>query len=85
MYEAYWKLTARPFSQTAEPALFYRSRSVQSALLRMQYAIENLNGPCVVPGMTGTGKSALIRYFPPNTRACGRSFTSCFQPSPLTN
>ena len=63
MYEAYWKLTARPFSQTAEPALFYRSRSVQSALLRMQYAIENLNGPCVVPGMTGTGKSALIRYF----------------------
>jgi len=45
MYEAYWKLQQRPFSQTAEPLLFYRSRSVQSALLRLQYAIENLNGP----------------------------------------
>jgi general secretion pathway protein A len=63
MYEAYWKLQQRPFSQTAEPLLFYRSRSVQSALLRLQYAIENLNGPCVIPGLTGTGKSALIRYF----------------------
>ena len=63
MYEAYWTLKGRPFSQTAEPAFFYRSRSCQTALLRIRYAVENLCGPVLVPGLSGTGKSCLVRYF----------------------
>jgi general secretion pathway protein A len=63
MYESYWKLNGRPFSQTAEPAYFYRSQSCQTALLRIRYAVENLCGPVLVPGLSGNGKSCLVRYF----------------------
>jgi general secretion pathway protein A len=63
MYESYWKLAARPFTQAAEPAPFFRSQSVSSALLRFRYALENLCGPALLLGSSGCGKSSLIRWF----------------------
>lgn len=63
MYESYWNMSARPFSQHAEPVSFFRSRSCNSALLRLNYAVANLSGPGLILGPSGTGKSCLIRYF----------------------
>lgn len=63
MYEAYWKMTSRPFSHTTEPVPFFRSRSCHAALLRLNYAVTNLSGPGLVLGSSGTGKSSLVRYF----------------------
>ncbi len=63
MYESYWNMTARPFSHATEPVSFFRSKACQSALLRLNYAVSNLSGPCLVLGQSGTGKSSLVRYF----------------------
>ncbi len=63
MYEAYWNMTARPFSNATEPVAFFRSKACNGALLRLNYAVSNLSGPCLVVGPSGTGKSSLVRYF----------------------
>ncbi|HQZ69504.1 MAG TPA: AAA family ATPase, partial [Planctomycetaceae bacterium] len=61
MYEAYWNLENRPFTQRHEPARFYRSKSHQTALLRLNYALDNLTGPGLVLGVSGTGKTCLVK------------------------
>ncbi len=61
MYEAYWKLSHKPFSQRHDPARFYRSKSHQTALLRLKYAMDNLAGPCLILGASGTGKTSLVK------------------------
>ena len=63
MYEAYWNLNGRPFLQRGDPARFYRSQSHQAALLRLTYGLDNLSGPGLVLGLSGTGKSSLVRVF----------------------
>lgn len=63
MYEAHWKLTARPFAQAADPPLFFRSQSGAAALLRFRYAVDNLSGPALLLGSSGCGKTSLIRWF----------------------
>ncbi len=63
MYEAYWKLTARPFAQAADPPLFFRSQSCAAALVRFRYAVDNLSGPALLLGSSGSGKTSLIRWF----------------------
>lgn len=63
MYETYWNLTGKPFLQRSEPARFYRSKSHQAALLRLTYGLDNLSGPGLVLGLSGTGKSSLVRVF----------------------
>ena len=63
MYEAYWNLTGKPFPQRSEAARFYRSKSHQAALLRLTYGLDNLSGPGLVLGLSGTGKSSLVRVF----------------------
>lgn len=61
MYEAYWKLDTKPFSQRYEPTRIYRSKSHQTALLRLKYAIDNLTGPGLILGASGTGKTCLVK------------------------
>lgn len=61
MYEAYWKLTQKPFIQRQDPARFYRSKSHQTALLRLKYAMDNLTGPGLILGASGTGKTSLVK------------------------
>ena len=61
MYEAYWKLNHKPFTQRQEPARFYRSKSHQTALLRLTYALDNLTGPGLILGASGTGKTSLVK------------------------
>ncbi|MFN9717597.1 MAG: ExeA family protein [Planctomycetota bacterium] len=64
MYESYWNLNHKPFPSRHEPGRFYRSKSHHSALLRLKYSIDNLSGPNVILGLSGTGKSSLVRQLP---------------------
>ena len=61
MYEAYWKLNHKPFTQRQEPGRFYRGKSHQTALLRLKYALDNLTGPGLILGASGTGNTALVK------------------------
>lgn len=61
MYESYWNLKFKPFPTRHETDRFYRSKSHHSALLRLKYSMDHLAGPNVVLGMSGTGKSSLVR------------------------
>ena len=61
MYEEYWKFTQKPFSQRQDPARFYRSKTHQTALLRLKYSLDNLAGPGLILGASGTGKTSLVK------------------------
>ncbi len=63
MYEAFWKLTGKPFANRSELAHFYRSKSHHAALLRLKYGLDNFAGPGLIMGLSGTGKSTLVRVF----------------------
>jgi general secretion pathway protein A len=60
MYEAYWKLTARPFEDDLAPGAYYPSEVHQGALLKLRYAIENRRGAALLCGGSGLGKSMLV-------------------------
>ncbi len=61
MYEAYWKLAEKPFPQRVRPDNLYRSQSLQNAVLRLRYCIENHAGMALLTGLPGVGKSSLLR------------------------
>lgn len=61
MYEAYWKLKARPFENTYAEPFYYPSESAQAALLKLRYAVENRRGAAILGGACGLGKSLLAR------------------------
>jgi type II secretory pathway predicted ATPase ExeA len=63
MYESFWKLSGKPFSQRSELSGFYRSQSHHAALLRLRYGMDNFAGPGLIMGLSGTGKSSLVRVF----------------------
>ncbi|RMF08689.1 MAG: transposase [Candidatus Neomarinimicrobiota bacterium] len=54
-------LTKEPFSNTPDPAFFYRSREHQEALYRLEIAIRTRRGLSVILGAVGTGKTTLSR------------------------
>ncbi len=59
MYEAYWRLTQKPFENAADPRFYYPAESHQAALLKLRYAIENRRGAALLAGPTGSGKTLL--------------------------
>ena len=61
MYESYWNFSHKPFSYRVEADRLYRSKAVQSALLRLRYCIENNAGAAMLLGASGVGKSSLIQ------------------------
>ncbi len=61
MYEAYWKLKARPFENTYAEPFYYPAESAQAALLKLRYAVENRRGAALLAGACGLGKSLLAR------------------------
>lgn len=61
MYEAYWKLKARPFENTYAERFYYPSESAQAALLKLRYAVENRRGAAILAGACGLGKTLLAR------------------------
>jgi type II secretory pathway predicted ATPase ExeA len=57
MYEAYWRLTQKPFENAADPRFYYPAESHQAALLKLRYAIENHRGAALLAGPSGVGKT----------------------------
>ena len=63
MYEAYWKLSQKPFVQRVTAGRMYRSQTQQAARLRLKYCIDNGLGLSLVIGQAGTGKTSLLKSF----------------------
>ena len=60
MYEAFYSLTARPFSKTPDPKFLFLSRNHEEALARLQYAVEEKE-MILLTGDIGCGKTTLTR------------------------
>lgn len=60
MYEQYWELDRVPFANHSDPEFYFPSQTHQSALLKLQYVIENRHGAGVLAGGIGSGKTFLV-------------------------
>lgn len=62
MYEGFYGLKEKPFSLLPDPAYLYLSEKHQMALSLLEYSLLNQAGFCVISGVTGAGKTTLIRH-----------------------
>lgn len=60
MYEAFWKLSRKPFNSSKSTKSYYPSDAHQGAALKLRYSIENRRGAAVLAGAPGLGKSLLV-------------------------
>jgi MSHA biogenesis protein MshM len=61
MYGDYWNLTRLPFENSCDPLFFFRGRSHEAALLKLQYVVEQSKGIALLVGEHGTGKTCITR------------------------
>jgi type II secretory pathway predicted ATPase ExeA len=61
VYEAHFGLVERPFGETVSPAAYVALPSRDTVLRRLRYALEHGQGPAVLYGAPGTGKTLLAR------------------------
>jgi general secretion pathway protein A len=62
MYEVFYRLKEKPFSLLPDPSYLYLSEKHQMALTLLEYSLLNQAGFCVISGVTGAGKTTLIRH-----------------------
>ncbi len=62
MYEVFYGLKEKPFSLLPDPSYLYLSEKHQMALTLLEYSLVNQAGFCVISGVTGAGKTTLIRH-----------------------
>ncbi|MEQ1904842.1 MAG: AAA family ATPase [Pirellulaceae bacterium] len=60
MYEQVFQLKKQPFSVSPNPEHYYPAKSTQLALAQCKLAVDRGNGPAVVIGNGGTGKTLLL-------------------------
>lgn len=60
MYEAFYRLKAKPFQLNPDPKFFYRSKGHQRAMAYLRYGLQLGQGFIVVTGDVGTGKTMLV-------------------------
>jgi type II secretory pathway predicted ATPase ExeA len=61
VYEAHFGLTTRPFAETVSATAYVPLPSRDAVLRRLRYALEHGDGPAVLYGTTGAGKTILAR------------------------
>src|SRR5262249_28278030 len=61
MYERYWKLERPAFHGSRDLESYFRSRTHQAALLKLQYLVEHRLGAGVLAGAHGLGKTLLTQ------------------------
>jgi general secretion pathway protein A len=62
MYEAFYRLAAKPFSILPDPDIIYWGRNHRLAFAMLEYGIMNSAGFTVITGEIGCGKTTLLRY-----------------------
>ena len=60
MYNAYFGLSASPFSLSPDPAFLYRSEQHEEALANLIYGVQSRKGFIVLSGEAGTGKTTML-------------------------
>jgi type II secretory pathway predicted ATPase ExeA len=60
MYESFYNLEERPFQLLPDPSFLYMSKRHSTALMLLQYSIQNRQGFTVITGEVGCGKTTLI-------------------------
>ncbi len=61
MYEQYWKLSCRPFENRFDGNFYYPSESQQAAAIKLRYAVENRRSVVLLTGISGMGKTMLLK------------------------
>jgi general secretion pathway protein A len=61
MYEAYYKLKAKPFSLNPDPHFFFGSKGHKRAMSYLEYGLHQGEGFIVITGEVGAGKTTLVR------------------------
>src|SRR5262245_23460072 len=60
MYEAFYKLSGKPFQLNPDPSFFFASRGHKRAMSYLQYGMHQGEGFIVITGEIGAGKTTLI-------------------------
>lgn len=61
MYEAHFGLNRRPFGETSDPSAYVSLPSREAVARRVRYGLEHGQGPALVFGPHGSGKTQLAR------------------------
>lgn len=61
MYEEHFGLTRRPFAETVDPAAYVALPAHESAVRRLRYGLEHGQGPALLFGPAGAGKTIVAR------------------------
>lgn len=61
MYQAFYKLTGKPFRLSPDPGFFFPSRGHKRALAYLRYGLNQDEGFVVITGAPGTGKTTLAK------------------------
>lgn len=62
MYDAFYKLTGRPFQLTPDPEFYFESGTHRKALSYLGYGLAQGEGFIVITGAVGAGKSTLAAH-----------------------
>jgi general secretion pathway protein A len=61
MYEAFYKLRAKPFALNPDPRFFFGSKGHKRAMAYLEYGLSLAEGFIVITGEIGAGKTMLVR------------------------
>lgn len=61
MYEAFYKLNAKPFQLSPDPRFFFGSQGHKRAMSYLRYGLSQGEGFIIITGGVGTGKTTLVR------------------------
>jgi putative secretion ATPase (PEP-CTERM system associated) len=61
MYEAFYKLSAKPFQLNPDPSFYFASRGHKRAMSYLEYGLHQGEGFIVITGEIGAGKTTLVR------------------------
>ena len=61
MYDAFFKLTGKPFQLNPDPSFFYGSRGHKRAMAYLEYGLHQSEGFIVITGEIGAGKTTIVR------------------------
>jgi len=61
MYEAFYKLSGKPFQLNPDPSFYFASRGHKRAMSYLEYGLHQGEGFIVITGEIGAGKTTLVR------------------------